>query len=363
MAGFRIERVVWQSARQLADEAEKVAGWTREAFGVPGRFAGALPAPDGVGESARAVLEDVARGAIIWVARARSGTVAGVVRAIPAGEGCWELKRLGVCPSFRGQGLGAALVRAVEQEAVRAGIRQLTLRCSVERLLPPFYANLGYRVVALQAHPSKPTTVATMQRMAVPTIQRGAKAGGTPDRGTPWDRLGVCRGVLPQGGVYVVWLWLGRERRLPVPSPAGVRVKPGLYAYVGSAQRSLPGRLRRHLYGSRRLRWHMDHLRRYARPVGVDVWADAGRPDECRLARALAEQAEVFCNAEPDGHGPIVPGFGASDCSCPAHLVRFGVRPQEVQAFVSPRRAQPQLVCAVRLPAGEEDFAGHRRRG
>lgn len=353
MAGFRIERVFCPSARQQADEAEKVAGWTREAFRVPGRFAGALPAPDGMGESARADLEDVARGALIWVARARSGTVAGVVRAIPAGEGCWELKRLGVCPSFRGQGLGAALVRAVEREAARAGIRQLVLRCSVERLLPPFYARLGYRVVALQAHPSKPTTVATMQRVA--------GAGGAWDARNPWDRLGVCRGVLPEGGVYVVWLWLGRECRLPVPSPAGVRLKPGLYAYIGSAQRNLPGRLRRHLYGPRRLHWHIDHLRRHARPVGVDVWADAGRPNECYLARALGEQAEVFWAAQPNGHGPVVPGFGASDCSCPAHLVGFGGRPQEVQAFVTPRRAQAQLVCVLRLLAGEEDFGGHRR--
>lgn len=62
------------------------------------------------------------------------------------------------------------------------------------------------------------------------------------------------------------------------------------------------------------------------RPVAAIVWPWAkGR--ECLVAEALAV-SEIAAR--------IVPGFGASDCRCPGHLLLLAVHsPQGLAAYVS----------------------------
>jgi Uri superfamily endonuclease len=89
------------------------------------------------------------------------------------------------------------------------------------------------------------------------------------------------------------------------------RIVAGRYGYVGSARRGLSARLRRHFRRDKPQRWHLDYLRPVAEPLGALTWPwRAGL--ECRLAAAVTQA----------GLGRLVlPRFGASDCSCPGHLL------------------------------------------
>jgi len=127
----------------------------------------------------------------------------------------------------------------------------------------------------------------------------------------PIDSPGLDRS--PRGGVYVLLVALGRGRRLRV-GRLGERTFPrGWYLYVGSAQRGLKARLRRHTGRRKRRRWHIDYLTTVGEVAGAWV-AGAGKPTECALARCLGEAAEV------------VSGFGSSDCRCPGHLFHTAAR-------------------------------------
>jgi Uri superfamily endonuclease len=74
----------------------------------------------------------------------------------------------------------------------------------------------------------------------------------------------------------------------------------------------LAARLNRHLRGHGKQRWHIDYLRQITRPIGVWLAPDARL--ECTWAQTLQQL--------PQARTPI-PGFGASDCRCAAHLFAF----------------------------------------
>ncbi len=113
------------------------------------------------------------------------------------------------------------------------------------------------------------------------------------------------------GGTYVLGLHLAAGREIRV-GRLGVFLFPmGWYAYAGSAQSGLRGRLGRHLDVHHALHWHLDYL--LARSSLRRVWYVASPARlECRWARALL--------ALPGASLPAL-RFGASDCRCPAHLV------------------------------------------
>lgn len=342
---------------ELQRWAEEVAEFTRLVFSSPGRSPGPLPPTEGSRETAANVLEDLRRQCRFWVARGLGGELAGTVRAQPTEGGTWQLRRLGVAPASRSEGLGALLVRAVERGARAEGVSKITLQCVVERLLPSFYGRLGYDIVRREPHSVKPTTVVTMVR----DVGRAA-ASAEPDAGT--GRRGPARRrvahgwsmsadrALPERGVYVLWLWLGRPVRLPMLRPTGSELAAGLYAYAGSAQRGLPSRLGRHVEGrgTRRPHWHIDHLRAHAVPAGADVWPGAPASGQCRMAALLAQAG-----------GTRIAGFGATDCGCEGHLARVGdgTGTPAPSPFVTPRLVEPGLVAVFRtvLPSASRDGA------
>jgi len=79
----------------------------------------------------------------------------------------------------------------------------------------------------------------------------------------------------------------------------------------------------------------VDFLRAHARPVAI-WWSEGAERKECAWAGALARL--------PGADLPA-PGFGASDCRCPAHLIHFSVRPDR-KRFA---RAIDEPVKEVRL--------------
>uniref|UniRef100_UPI000B7C8CCB GIY-YIG nuclease family protein n=1 Tax=Candidatus Entotheonella palauensis TaxID=93172 RepID=UPI000B7C8CCB len=99
------------------------------------------------------------------------------------------------------------------------------------------------------------------------------------------------------------------------------RLPRGYYIYAGSAQGGLAKRLHRHVHGASTYHWHIDYLRSQARVLAWCAFAGHHYP-ECTLARTLLTWGDVVC-----------PRFGASDCSCPAHLVYYRHRVDVIKAL------------------------------
>lgn len=84
----------------------------------------------------------------LLVAEVDGGRVAGFAQFLP-GEGVIE--GVYVDPDFSRQGVGRALVAAVEDEAVRLGIARISLDASLNAV--PFYSALGYAIEGDLRHP------------------------------------------------------------------------------------------------------------------------------------------------------------------------------------------------------------------
>lgn len=122
-----------------------------------------------------------------------------------------------------------------------------------------------------------------------------------------------------ESGTYVLFLHLRDAQTLPVGRLGTVAFPAGFYAYVGSGRGSggLAARIARHLRGAKARHWHIDALRERADPVRL--WLSKGtQRRECAWAGALSNLPGASLPA---------PRFGASDCRCAAHLIRFAALP------------------------------------
>lgn len=118
-------------------------------------------------------------------------------------------------------------------------------------------------------------------------------------------------------GTYILLLRLPRETTVQIGRLGRHRFEKGYYAYAGSAQSGLEGRIGRHLRSGKAKRWHIDYLREVTTVEGA--WALPGAEQgECSLAAELLRMA---------GAQPGLRGFGSSDCRCRTHLVHFHDRP------------------------------------
>lgn len=126
--------------------------------------------------------------------------------------------------------------------------------------------------------------------------------------------------MLPeQPGTYVLILRLSHGTTTPVGKLGEFTFPAGWYAYAGSARGpgGLAARISRHRRKSKRRHWHIDYLRPHAELTAV--WYTVGPSKaECSWAKVLSELPGVSVPA---------PCFGASDCRCPTHLIRFPAAP------------------------------------
>jgi len=109
-------------------------------------------------------------------------------------------------------------------------------------------------------------------------------------------------------GTYIAVFFVAGPSRIQVGKLGRFAFRPGVYFYVGSAQRRLPARLERHARREKPLRWHIDYLSTRADMLGAII-VPGPRERECELA---AELRGIYDS--------IIPGFGASDCRCGGHL-------------------------------------------
>jgi len=113
----------------------------------------------------------------------------------------------------------------------------------------------------------------------------------------------------------------------------------GYYVYFGSARAGLSARVGRHLKREKRSHWHIDYLVQSAKVMevwyvvaGEEVeWGERKKEVEWRErkevkgAGGVRKKECLWCQVArgmPQGQ-TLIPGFGSSDCRCPAHLVYF----------------------------------------
>jgi len=112
-------------------------------------------------------------------------------------------------------------------------------------------------------------------------------------------------------GIYVLIISVSKDITVDVGSLGKINFEKGLYAYVGSAQKSLEKRLRRHLRKVKRKFWHIDYLLENKSVSIAKVFCKAAdKYEECMIARELSGMAVPVVN------------FGCSDCSCVSHLFK-----------------------------------------
>jgi Uri superfamily endonuclease len=115
-------------------------------------------------------------------------------------------------------------------------------------------------------------------------------------------------------GIYCLLMVLENDVRTSVGALGRLTFPSGVYAYVGSAQGGIEQRVRRHLNGTKKKRWHIDYLLAHARTVSVVSVPTDDRGLECVLASVLSTLPGARVVAER---------FGSSDCGCRSHLLHF----------------------------------------
>ncbi len=112
-------------------------------------------------------------------------------------------------------------------------------------------------------------------------------------------------------GLYVLILSLKRPVHTRIGALGILNFDSGVYLYIGSAQKNLGKRIERHKKRHKRLRWHIDYLRRKCRFDEYSTFP--GQKDECALALKVAT---MVAGEIPHSR------FGTSDCRCTGHLIR-----------------------------------------
>jgi len=121
--------------------------------------------------------------------------------------------------------------------------------------------------------------------------------------------------MTPLPGTYALLMFAGRDHLIQVGRMGRLGTGIGFYAYVGSAfgPGGLKARIRHHLRTAASPHWHIDYLRPYIEIRAVWYSTDP-MPREHRWAALFRKMPHVDTPC---------PGFGATDCSCPAHLFHF----------------------------------------
>ena len=131
-------------------------------------------------------------------------------------------------------------------------------------------------------------------------------------------------------GTYALILRSSLSAEIQIGRWGCLHVKPGYYAYVGSAfgPGGVQARVARHFRKGKRRHWHIDYLSEAIDPVRA-WYSYAPFRLEHDWARAFDQMADTSC----------VKGFGCSDCSCNGHLFAMSTNPDCAKIFRAIGRA------------------------
>lgn len=134
-------------------------------------------------------------------------------------------------------------------------------------------------------------------------------------------------------GAYQLIMRLDSKTESKVGALGTFQFAPGIYVYSGRASARLRARIRRHLRTDKTFRWHVDYLLQWARVELIHVYPNRAF-DECLINRETARSCDAVFP---------VRGFGASGCSCPAHLPWLGeeARAEDFSGIAGVRVLQP----------------------
>ena len=116
-------------------------------------------------------------------------------------------------------------------------------------------------------------------------------------------------------GIYCILMCLNRRRNIRVAKLGLIPFKKGYYCYVGSALNNLEKRIKRHISKSKKMKWHIDYLLKYAAIIGARIIITS-RKLECLMNKRIEEISTE-----------TIKTFGSTDCKCTGHLHYFNKNP------------------------------------
>src|SRR3972149_9434603 len=112
----------------------------------------------------------------------------------------------------------------------------------------------------------------------MPTLTRNTAT----TRAISWKKLTTLQGI------YVIVIKINKDANINLGALGNLSFPKGLYAYVGSAQKNLQKRIKRHLRKQKHIFWHIDYLldNPVAKPVKI-FFKQASKTEECRIAQEI----------------------------------------------------------------------------
>jgi len=115
-------------------------------------------------------------------------------------------------------------------------------------------------------------------------------------------------------GIYILLIDAVNSKKIRVGKLGSIYFKKGVYLYVGSAQRNLKKRIRRHLLKEKRKFWHIDYI----------LTNESFKVTEIFIAPNYKKNyEEIFASYLEKHAAEIIPKFGSSDTKNKTHLFYF----------------------------------------
>ncbi|HDD40040.1 MAG TPA: GIY-YIG nuclease family protein [Nitrososphaeria archaeon] len=133
-------------------------------------------------------------------------------------------------------------------------------------------------------------------------------------------------------GVYLLQVKILEDIEVEVGKLGSFRFEKGIYVYVGSDQRNVEKRIKRHASKNKKKKWHIDYVTAHDKAaVSAAYIYDLPKTYECEIARIISELGSKMFR-----------GFGSSDCRCPSHFFKIGREFNEIISEISNQiKAQP----------------------
>lgn len=153
--------------------------------------------------------------------------------------------------------------------------------------------------------------------------------------------------IRAESGIYALIMNSQKPMKVQIGKLGSLQIQPGYYVYVGSAfgPGGLQARINHHLKGGARKHWHLDYLRQAV--YISEIWYSYGS------TKYEHQWAKIF-NKGFNAFLPL-PGFGASDCSCTAHLFFFKTKPhlEEFKIQLEEKIPEHEKLYVLTLKGGD----------